>query len=56
MVQDGAETCSHVRVLLIVYVVVFWRNESVDFILRIVAQWNVYYYNNWDFPLIQGYS
>jgi len=47
MIQEGIETCSHVRVLMIVYIVVFWRNKSFDFILRIIAQQNVFCYNNY---------
>jgi len=33
MVFEGAETCSHTRMLMIVYDVEFWWNKSFDFIL-----------------------
>jgi hypothetical protein len=38
-----SKECS--RTLMVVYVVVFWRNKSVDFILRVEAQRDVFYYN-----------
>jgi len=34
MVTEETETCSHTRILMVVYVVVFGRNKSVDFLLR----------------------
>jgi hypothetical protein len=34
MVYEGRVTCSHTGMLVIVYVVVFWRNKSADFILE----------------------
>ena len=42
MIEEGTETYSHTRMLMIVYVVVFWRNKSVDFILLFIAWLTVY--------------
>jgi len=42
MVYEKTETCSQTGMLMIVYVVVFWRNKSVDFMLIIQSQLPVY--------------
>ena len=32
MAYEGTQTCNHTGVLMVVYVVLFWRNKSFDFI------------------------